>query len=53
MIQLFMERCIRLESRWVGGYIRFAMMVLAVMPDKVARRAPGRVYLVFWTLAAM
>lgn len=26
-----------------GGYIRFAMMVLAMMPDKVARRAPGRV----------
>lgn len=37
----------------VGGYIRFAMMVLAMMPEKVARRAPGRVYLVFWTLAAM
>ena len=36
-----------------GGYIRFAMMVLAMMPEKVARRAPGRVYLVFWTLAAM
>ncbi len=36
-----------------GGYIRFAMMVLAMMPDKVARRAPGRVYRVFWTLAAM
>ena len=26
-----------------GVYIRFAMMVLAMMPDKVARRAPGRV----------
>ena len=37
----------------MGGYIRFAMMVLAMMPEKVARRAPGRVYLVFWTLAAM
>ena len=36
-----------------GVYIRFAMTVLEMMPDKVARRAPGRVYLVFWTLAAM
>ena len=43
----------QVRKQMSGGYIRFAMMVLAMMPDKVARRAPGRVYLVFWTLAAM